>query len=106
MSEAVFRVSDSMVVPLRGHMLRLKLLEGSPSIKAFKSGGRLRLAGPDGAGGTVDIIGTAAVGGRATQKLLEARREVDVVIPMDQAVVNGSRVQIGWTAHPAERDES
>lgn len=93
-----FRVSDSLDVPLRGHMLRLKLMEGSPSMKDLAKGCRLRVESPAGANRSVRIIGHSATGGRATQKRLDATRELDIVITAEDAGTGGDRIDIGWVA--------
>jgi hypothetical protein len=91
-----FRVSDSLNVPLRGHLLRLRLLEGMPSVKDLAPGKRIRLSGPSGASREVAILGHSATGGRATQERLEAKRELDLVIRAEDAGEGTERVEIGW----------
>jgi hypothetical protein len=93
-----FRVSDSLEVPLRGHMLRLKLIEGSPSMKDLSRGHQLRVESPAGTSRSVRIIGHSATGGRATQKRLDTTRELDVVIPAEDAGAGRDRIGIGWVA--------
>jgi len=90
-----FRVSDSLNVPLRGHLLRLRLLEGTPSMKDLAPGRRIRLSAPSGAGRDVAILGHSATGGRATQERLETTRELDVVIRAEDAGDGPERVEIG-----------
>jgi hypothetical protein len=91
-----FRVSDSLNVPLRGHLLRLKLLEGTPSMKDLAPGKRIHLSGPSGAGRDVGILGHSATGGRATQERLENTKELDLVIRTEDAGDGPERVEIGW----------
>lgn len=93
-----FRVSDVANVPLRGMMLRLRLLDGEPSIKQLKKGGRLRLQGPDGEDRTVAILGNAATGGKPTQQRLDAIGEVDVIVSIEDALKDDTPVAIGWEA--------
>jgi len=93
-----FRVSDSMEVPLRGHLLRLKLVEGSPSMKELGRGHTLRIVAPSGESRPVTIIGHSSTGGRATQERLDLTHELDVVIPREDAGEGGSRIGIGWFA--------
>ena len=99
-----FRVSDSLNVPNRGHLLRLKLLEGSPRLKELKRGRRLLVTGPRGESAHVVVLGHATMGGRPTDARLERTRELDVVIPAAQAFVDGHRIEIGWTVAPARND--
>ncbi len=91
-----FRVSDSLNVPLRGHLLRLRLLEGTPSMKDLAPGKRIRLIAPSGAGRDVEILGHSATGGRATQERIDTVRELDVVIRAQDAGDGPERVEIGW----------
>lgn len=76
-----FRVSDAVPVPLRGTMLRLKLLEGEPDLSALKAGSTIRLEGPGGETRSVEVKGLSVTGGRASQKLLRQYGQLDVLIP-------------------------
>lgn len=96
-----FRVSDAYFVPLRGWMLRLKLLQGDFSPRALKPGSSLRLIAPDGEEREVTVKGLATTGGRQTRDRVEAYSEYDLVIPPEDAVRDGRQVQIGWEATPA-----
>jgi hypothetical protein len=102
-----FRVSDVVQVPLRGYLLRLRLLEGHPSIRDLKRGGLIRLEGPNGADRTVRIIDYAATGGRQNQERLSTTRELDIVVSeADVRGAEGETVEIGWTASgPARRED-
>ena len=91
-----FRVSDALEVPLRGHMLRLRLTSGQPSMTDLEPGRRIRLASPKGATRDVVILGHSATVGRATQARLDATRELDVVIARQDAGDGENRVDIGW----------
>lgn len=93
-----FRVSDSLEVPLRGHLLRLKVNEGTPSMSDLGPGSRLRVVAPDGRERTVTVVGHGATGGRATQERLERMRELDVVISSNDAGAYEDRIGIGWMA--------
>jgi hypothetical protein len=89
-----FRVSDVVDVPLRGTLLRLRLVDGSPSMKALGVGDRLRLIDTDGVERQVSITGHAVTGGVPTQQRLDRARELDVLVD-DAAAVE---VEIGWMA--------
>jgi hypothetical protein len=91
-----FRVSDALEVPLRGHMLRLRLTAGRPSMTDLAPGRRIRLASPKGAAREVVIVGHSATAGRTTQARLEATSELDVVIARQDAGEGEDRVDIGW----------
>jgi hypothetical protein len=93
-----FRVSDSLDVPLRGWLLRLRLQGGTPSLKDLAAGRQLNLVGPTGQERTVTILDHAVTGGRVTQERLERTRELDVVISQMDAHGAGDVVEIGWTA--------
>jgi hypothetical protein len=91
-----FRVSDAVEIPMRGYLLRLRLLEGSPRISELAPGRRLRLRAPDGAERVVRVQDYAVVGGRATQARLERTRELDIVISREDALAGGRPIGIGW----------
>lgn len=91
-----FRVSDSLEVPLRGHLLRLRVTQGSPSMRDLQPGRRIRLESPKGQTREVTIVGHAATGGKATQERLDRWRELDLVISKDDAGTGDDRVEIGW----------
>jgi hypothetical protein len=102
-----FRVSDVAQVPLRGYLLRLRLLEGNPAIGDAKPGGWLRLEGPGAVARTVRIVDHSVTGGRQKQQRLSSLGELDVVISVDDARgPEGEPVEIGWTASgPARADD-
>lgn len=89
-----FRVSDVVDVPLRGTLLRLRLVDGTPSMSDLGVGAVLKLHARDGTEREVRIVGHAVTGGAATQRRLERVREVDVLI--DDAAAEA--VEIGWMA--------
>lgn len=93
-----FRVSDSLEVPLRGHLLRLKLREGAPSMRDLKPGTRLRIASPGGRERTVTVVAHGVTGGRASQERLETTKELDIVISNTDAGAYEDRIGIGWIA--------
>jgi hypothetical protein len=96
-----FRVSDAFAVPLRGHMLRLRLVSGRAAIKNLKPGRRVRVEGPGGRSRDVTILDHAATGGRQTQDRLDRTRELDVVISAQDAGEGEDLIAIGWFAGPA-----
>jgi hypothetical protein len=101
MSDFRFRVSDAYFVPLRGWMLRLKLLEGDFEPSMLKPGTDIRLTAPDGDTRTVTVKGLAATGGRQKAKRVDAYGEFDLIIPPEDAVRDDRAVAIGWEAAPA-----
>ena len=92
-----FRVSDIVDVPLRGHLLRLELSEGTPSMKDLQPGRKLRVISPDGERREITIVGHSATGGRATQERLERTRQLDLVVSRADAGTGASRIDIGWS---------
>lgn len=101
MADYRFRISDAYFVPLRGWMLRLKLIEGDFDPKTLKPGASLRLVAPDGEDRVVTVKGLAATGGRQNKERVERYREYDLVIPPEDAVRDEREVDIGWEAVPA-----
>ena len=93
-----FNVSDAYEVPSRGHVLRLKTIEGTPEPGAVKPGQELILASPTGKERRIRILDHAITGGKVSQKRLDTLRELDVVIASDEVVIDGETVGIGWTA--------
>lgn len=87
-----FRVSDVVVVPLRGTMLRLRVADGTPSMADLGVGARLRLRSPAGEEREVRIADHVVTGGRPTQDRLDRARELDVLI------ADGASIEIGWLA--------
>lgn len=92
-----FRVSDVVDVPLRGTMLRLRVVDGSPSMGDLGRGSVLRLRSPAGLEREVTITDHAVTAGKPTQKRLDRVRELDVIISDESASANGP-VEIGWMA--------
>ena len=93
-----FRVSDAVEVPLRGYLLRLKLLSGEPALADVGPGKRIRLRSPDGMESVVTIKDYSVTQGAPSQKRMDRTRELDVMIEGPDAIVNGRAVDIGWTA--------
>jgi hypothetical protein len=94
----IFRVSDVVDVPLRGTKLRLRLLEGTPSMKDLGVGAKLVLQTLSGEERRLQIVAHPASIGTATQKRLDRSRELDVLVTEDGAQP-GVRIpaEIGWT---------
>jgi hypothetical protein len=91
-----FRVSDVVDVPLRGTMLRLRLVDGTPALSDLDVGSALRLRGMNGTERQVRITAHSVTGGRPTQQRLDRTREFDVIIANDAD--HAERVEIGWMA--------
>lgn len=91
-----FRVSDAARVPLRGYLLRLRLMDGRPSLSKLRPGSRILLRSPDGVERVVEVQDFSVIGGRATQQRLERTGELDVLISETDAVRDGRAVEIGW----------
>jgi hypothetical protein len=92
-----FAVSDSLEVPLRGHLLRLRLVEGSPSMKDLQPGRTVRAVSPANERREITILGHSATGGVASQARLERTRELDLVVSGADAGAGPSRIEIGWS---------
>lgn len=93
-----FRVSDALVVPLRGYLLRLRLVDGHPNLNELRPGRKLLVSAPDGERRVVRIKDLSITGGRATRERLEATHELDIVISEGDAARNDRRIAMGWTA--------
>lgn len=100
-----FRVSDVVDVPLRGTMLRLRLVDGTATMKQVAPGRTMRVSGPRGASRDVRILSYAATAGRSTQKRLDNLRELDVIIG-DENTGGGQPIEIGWTATAGDHSEA
>ena len=97
------RVSDVVDVPLRGTLLRLRVVEGTPSMTELTIGSQLRLRAPTGVERDVRIDAYAVTGGRATQERLDRTGELDVVVS-DVAAGGADPIEIGWLARrPQDR---
>lgn len=92
-----FRVSDVVEVPQRGTILRLKVLEGTPSMTDLGVGGRIRVGPDEEREREVQIVAHSVTGGRATQERLEKTGEVDVLIAGAEAR-SPEPIEIGWLA--------
>lgn len=92
-----FRVSDVVDVPLRGTLLRLRLIEGEPSMADLGVGGSLQLRSAEGEERVVSIMAHSVTGGKATQERLDRTRELDVMID-DEAAAGPEPIEIGWIA--------
>jgi hypothetical protein len=93
-----FRVSDVVDVPLRGIVLRLRLLEGSPALADLGVGSALQLRAPDGTERRVTIAAHPVTGGKPSQARLDRTREFDVLIAEAPGSGSVPTVEIGWTA--------
>lgn len=93
-----FRVSDAVHVPLRGHMLRLRLVEGNPSMSDLAVGRILRVRSPGGVERDLPILAHSVTSGEPTQKRLDRNRELDVIVSGELAEADGNPVEIGWMA--------
>jgi len=90
------RVSDSYEVPLRGQVLRLKVVEGTPKAEDFGVGRKLRVRAPDGRESELRIMDHAITGGVFSQERLDKTKEADIVVSREDARPNGEMIDIGW----------
>jgi|SRR5687767_14599214 hypothetical protein len=93
-----FRISDSVAIPRRGYLLRLKLKDGTPALSDVAPGRKLRVRGPSGGERVVVIKDYSATEGFPSQEKLDQRRELDIVVDQSDGLVDGQEIQIGWTA--------
>lgn len=99
-----FNVSDALDVPLRGFLLRLRLVEGKASVKDIRPGVRLRVRSPEGHERTVTVKAKSLTGGRNGQARLEKTGQIDVIIPTEEAYEGDRPIGIGWSAEGPIRD--
>jgi hypothetical protein len=92
----LFRVSDVVQVPLRGTVLRLRVVEGQPVLGDLAVGRQVVLRNPGGEEQRVAITAHPLTGGRPSQERLDRTREFDVLV--DLASLQGGPVEIGWMA--------
>lgn len=100
-----FRVSDVVDVPLRGIVLRLRVVEGTPAFADFGVGETLELRSPDGEVRRVRITAHSITGGKQSQKRLDATRELDVLIEAVEPARPDTPIDIGWMARGPLREE-
>lgn len=100
MADFRFNVSDSYLIPRRGWMLRLKLLDGDFAPSMLEPGSAFRILTPEGDEWIATVKGLSATAGRQTQERIDTYREFDVVIPTNEAVRDGREVEIGWKVVP------
>jgi hypothetical protein len=93
---AVFRVSDVVEVPLRGLMLRLRRVEGTPSVVDLGPGAILQLKSAEGTERRFRIVEHTVTGGKQTQERLERTGELDVLVVDETG--EAVRPEIGWLA--------
>jgi hypothetical protein len=92
-----FRVSDSLAVPLRGYLLRLKLVSGEPALGDIAPGKQITLRSPSGKERAVTVKDYSVTQGVPSQMRLDRTHELDLVIAAADAVVDNETVEIGWT---------
>lgn len=100
MADYRFRVSDAYAVPLRGWLLRLKLLDGSFEPRMLKPGTSFRLMAPDGEERVASVAGLAATAGNQTRQRVDTYSEFDIVVSTEDAVRDGKPVDLGWEVRP------
>lgn len=92
-----FRVSDAVDVPLRGTLLRLRVLEGNPSMDDLGVGSELVLTDGTGAERRLQVVAHSLTGGVASQKRLDRTRELDVIVADAETQSRDVYAEIGWT---------
>jgi hypothetical protein len=98
-----FRVSDVVDVPLRGTLLRLRLVEGTPALGDLAVGRSIVLRSPSGEERRVGITAHSVTGGKPSQARLDRTREFDVIIGGGAAI--GDPIEIGWMASGPVQDD-
>jgi hypothetical protein len=62
----------------------------------------LRIRAPDGRERTIPILDHSITGGKLTQKRLDKTREADLIVSAGDALLDGEKIDIGWTARGPE----
>jgi hypothetical protein len=97
-----FRVSDVVAVPLRGILLRLRVVDGTPGFDDLAVGRSITLRSPAGEERRVTITAHSITGGKPSQERLDRTREFDVIIAPDTAA---EPIEIGWMASGPVQDD-
>ncbi len=88
-------------MPLRGQLLRLRVTAEALPLSAVAVGSVLTVHAPDGRARDVHILDHSITGGRVTQGRLDRVRELDVIVPSQEAFIDGDTIGIGWTVRAA-----
>lgn len=95
--EPVFRVIDAMDAPHGGRIIRLRVLEGQPTVKALK-GATLKAVSPrDGTERLLRVRDFAILGGRPSDRRIADTKHCDLIV--DDVTPHGgtnAKVDIGW----------
>lgn len=92
-----FNISDVVSVPLRGTMLRLRLVEGTPSVKDLAVGRRIRVTSAAGESRELEIRAHTVTAGSQTQERLDRTREFDILVDGPGSAADGQACEIGWS---------
>lgn len=83
-----FRVSDAAAVPVRGYLLRMRLLDGSSAPEDVSPDRKLSLRSPNGTPRTVVIKDLSNTNAGTSRDLPERTRQPDLVISQPDASVD------------------
>lgn len=91
----VFRIVDALVAPHRGRILRLRALEGRPTVSALEDA-TLRAVSPDGSEERlVRVLDFSLLGGKPSDERFARSGRVDLVVgPADDRPIDD--VDLGW----------
>lgn len=91
-----FKIVDALQAPRRGRILRLRTVEGTPTVDALE-GATMEAIGPRGdEERRVRIIGFPTIGGRPDDERYARTGRVDVVVvPVDHDALDD--ILFGWT---------
>lgn len=95
--QTVFRVIDALDAPHGGRILRLRVLEGQPTVKALKGATLIAVSPRDGTERLLRVRDFSILGGRPSNRRMADTRQCDLIV--DDVTPNGgsnTKVDIGW----------
>ncbi|MBI4540759.1 MAG: hypothetical protein HY704_14755 [Gemmatimonadetes bacterium] len=92
--EVVFRVIDAMDAPLGGRIVRLRVLEGRPTVKSLKGAALKAISPRNGAQRVVRIRDFSIVGGRPSDRRIAESGRCDLLI--EDPAAGEEPIEVGW----------
>lgn len=103
--ETVFRVIDALDAPHGGLLVRLRVLDGQPTVKALKHATLRAISPRDGTERLLRVRDFAILGGRPSNRRIASTRRCDLIVE-DVTPEGGSdaNVDVGWQLRLAPRN--
>ncbi len=93
------RVIDAFDHPHGGRILRVRVDRGTPPPLRSLRGARLGASGPEGAEGSVRVLGFPVTGGKPSDRRVQESGRFDLHVEVDPGAPPVSR---GWKLHPGD----